>query len=221
MTYMTKKETGSPGTTLRQRNKEIYWAWKAIKQRCLNPVCKAYRNYGARGITVCEAWMKFEPFCEWALNNGYEKGLDIDRIDNEGDYKPSNCRWISRRENINNRRKTLFFTVDGVTKCRTEWENDLNLPRGALKGWSLQHGKAYVELRIKEIMKNGYQRNDYGYSHRKRIMHCESGIVFPSVRDAAKYFGFPNPCTIVNSIRRNGTTRKGRFRYEILDETEE
>lgn len=59
-------------TTLRKRNKEIYAAWKAMKQRCLNPKCKAYKNYGKRGITVCDEWMNFEPFCEWALSHGWE-----------------------------------------------------------------------------------------------------------------------------------------------------
>ena len=71
--------------TLRQANKGLYWAWKSMKQRCQNPRCQAYHNYGARGITVCKDWQAFEPFCEWALANGYEKGLDLDRADNDGD----------------------------------------------------------------------------------------------------------------------------------------
>ena len=61
--------------TLRQNNKEIYWMWKALKQRCNNPKCKAYHNYGGRGITYAKEWEKFEPFYEWAINNGWKKGF--------------------------------------------------------------------------------------------------------------------------------------------------
>ena len=92
-----------------------------MKQRCQNPKCKAYGNYGARGIMVCEEWQQFEPFLAWALKNGYEKGLDLDRKDNDGNYEPSNCRWITRRENTNNRRNTVTINVDGLELPDTEW----------------------------------------------------------------------------------------------------
>lgn len=134
-----------------------------MKQRCLNPKCVAYKNYGARGITVCREWIEFEPFCIWALNNGYEKGLDIDRIDNDGNYGPENCRWIDRRTNVNNRRKSLWFTVNGQTKCRTEWEKELGLPNGVLKCWYEKHGYKYVEMRLLDIIINGYTTKDYSY----------------------------------------------------------
>lgn len=215
---MMKTETGLQEQTLRQKNKSIYWAWKSIKQRCLNPKCSAYKNYGARGITVCDEWMKFEPFCMWALENGYSTGLDIDRIDNEGIYEPRNCRWVERRTNVNNRRKTLMFTVDGETKCRTEWEKDLDLPNGILKCWYEKYGNAYVESRIKDIIANGYIRKNYSYSHNKNVMHCESGLVFDSVKEAAKHFGI-KPCTISNAIRANRSTGKGKFTFEILEES--
>lgn len=61
--------------SIRTENKSIYWAWKAMKQRCKNPKCKAYKNYGARGIKVCNEWEKFEPFLSWCLENGYQKGF--------------------------------------------------------------------------------------------------------------------------------------------------
>ena len=70
--------------TLRQKNIEIYWAWKSMKQRTQNPKCSAYKNYGERGIRVCKEWQIFEPFCKWALSAGWNKGLDLDRINNDG-----------------------------------------------------------------------------------------------------------------------------------------
>lgn len=204
-------------STLRQENKTVYWVWKAMKQRCLNPRCVAYKNYGARGITVCEEWMKFEPFCEWALENGYEQGLDLDRRDNSDGYFPENCRWIPRRENINNRRKTLFIDVDGVRKPRTEWEQQAGLSCGVLKSWIEKHGYKYAISRLREILKSGYVFKDYGFSHRRAITHIDTGKTYKSVREAAKALGIA-PCTISNAMRENRATGKGRFTWEEITE---
>lgn len=201
--------------TPRQENKSLYWAWKAMKQRCQNPKCKAYRNYGARGIKVCEEWQKFEPFLAWALNNGYEKGLDLDRKDNDGNYEPSNCRWIPRRQNINNRRNTVTITVDGLELPDTEWAERLGIDRALLKYWRTNHGTDYTVARIKDILENGYTPRDFGYSHRKAVRHVESGKVFPSVREAASYIGLA-PCTISNAMREGRSTGKGRFTWEEI-----
>jgi hypothetical protein len=73
--------------------------WKQLKQRCGNPNNKNYRYYGARGVTVCEEWQSFRGFEAWALDNGYQEGLTIDRIDGNGDYSPDNCHWIPAVEN--------------------------------------------------------------------------------------------------------------------------
>ncbi len=204
--------------SLRSENKNIYWAWKAMKQRCKNPNCKAYKNYGERGIKVCEEWEEFEPFLSWSLSNGYSKGLDLDRKDNDGNYTPDNCRWISREENINNRRNTIKISVNGETLPETVWARKIGVDRALIKYWIRSNGERYAEKRISEILENGYTPKDYGYSHRKPVRHLESGKTFPSIREAAKYFKI-TPFTISNALRQNRATCKGRFELEETSET--
>jgi hypothetical protein len=106
----------------------LYNSWKHMKERCYNPKCHDYCHWGGRGITVCEAWRdEFLAFKEWALANGYKDGLTIDRIDNNGNYEPSNCRWATKKEQSNNRRSLHHLTYNGATKTITEWSRETGL----------------------------------------------------------------------------------------------
>lgn len=88
---------------------EIHQAWRHIIRRCSNKMDMSYKNYGGRGISICEEWRNdFIAFNEWSIKNGYEKGLTIDRINNNGNYEPSNCRWVTRALNNQNRRTTIL-----------------------------------------------------------------------------------------------------------------
>lgn len=100
------------GLTKNRNETKLYSIWKSIKQRCLNPNCKAYINYGGRGITICDEWKNNpELFSDWALSNGYDNGLEIDRINVNGNYEPNNCRFVTRFINSINKRKSKFNTT--------------------------------------------------------------------------------------------------------------
>ena len=93
-----------------------------MKSRCYDVKNDRYKNYGRRGIIVCDEWNNsFEKFYEWSIKNGYKKGLTIDRIDVNGDYEPSNCRWISNESQARNRTNNHLITIKGETRCLQEW----------------------------------------------------------------------------------------------------
>ena len=89
------------------RNKRLYGIWSGMKTRCANPKNPGYKNYGGRGIAVCEEWREcFRVFQSWALENGYDENLSIDRINNNGNYEPSNCRWATHQQQAENKRQS-------------------------------------------------------------------------------------------------------------------
>lgn len=99
----------------------IYNIWSNMKKRCENTSCEDYHNYGGRGIEVCDEWHDFDNFYQWAYGNGYSDDLTIDRIDVNGNYCPSNCRWVTWKDQANNQRKTIKVTIDGITHSLKEW----------------------------------------------------------------------------------------------------
>ena len=107
---------------------KLYKVHEQMKQRCFNKNCKTFYRYGGRGITVCDEWLKYSNFKEWALNNGYKEGLDIDRIDNNGDYEPNNCRFVTHIDNCYNRNTNLKININGKDYTTRELSNIYNLP---------------------------------------------------------------------------------------------
>lgn len=103
---------------LRRKEKKLYSVWNGMKQRCTNPNNEKYPRYGGRGIAVCGEWESdFYSFYRWMMDNGYKQGLTIDRIDNDGDYSPSNCRTATQSEQQHNTSRSVL-TVDDVYVIR-------------------------------------------------------------------------------------------------------
>lgn len=117
---------------------KLYRVWHAMKCRCYNPNDKKYPRYGLRGIKVCDEWKNdFVKFNNWANSNGYTEGLSIDRINNDGNYEPSNCRWVTIVENSNNTSKNVFITHNGVTRTISEWSRCIGVSVDAIR-WRIK-----------------------------------------------------------------------------------
>src|SRR5699024_6277604 len=111
---MSKQLISQANSTERRNNKRLYKVYESMKQRCLNPNNDSYHHYGGRGITICEKWVKdYSNFYKWATSNGYRDNLTIDRIDVNGNYTPSNCRWVGWEEQSTNKRNTIRVRVNG------------------------------------------------------------------------------------------------------------
>ena len=135
-------------------NTKLYFVYHKIKDRCYNPNEKGYKNYGGRGIAMCQEWQDdFMNFYNWAIENGYKEGLSIDRINNNGNYEPSNCRWATREIQNKNKRSNRYITFNGETKTLTDWSlslgfSDDTVRRRLKDGWSIE--RALTERLHKE-----------------------------------------------------------------------
>lgn len=148
--------------TLRNPKKEnlsLWYSYHSMKKRCLNPNCKRYKDYGGRGIEICEEWLKgFDEFADWAKANGYRHGLTIERKDVNGNYEPDNCIWITKQQQAFNKRDSIFVTYKGQTKDLMVWCNELGLAYDTIHnritcGWSPKkafesptNGKSFAQV---------------------------------------------------------------------------
>lgn len=117
-----KETTRSRTATHGESNTRLYGIWLSMKRRCYLPSDHAYADYGGRGIHVCpECVASFEEFRDWSYSHGYTEDLSIDRIDNDGNYEPNNCRWVDCVAQANNRRSNHVLTFRGETHNVTQW----------------------------------------------------------------------------------------------------
>lgn len=131
-----------------------------MRQRCNDKNCPSYKYYGARGIKICKKWNDYKTFEEWAMNNGYTEELTLDRINVNGNYEPSNCRWATKKEQSNNRRDNILIEYNNEIKTIHQWSEKYNIgvetiKKRLKKGWNIErvfNEKPYIG-------KNQYSKN--------------------------------------------------------------
>lgn len=149
MKDLHSKRFGNKNSTTHGESKtRLYYVWNSMKARCFTESHKSYANYGGRGITVCAEWKNsFEAFRDWAMANGYNADAKrgectLDRIDVNGDYCPENCRWISQKEQCNNKGNNHEIAYNGKTQTLQQWCSELGLKYNTVSerlrsGWGI------------------------------------------------------------------------------------
>lgn len=139
-----KESTSKRNTKHGKTNTRLYNIWSTMKRRCMTVKSgKAYKNYFLRGITICEDWKVFENFQKWALANGYSDELSIDRIDNNSNYCPENCRWVNNKVQANNKRSNRYLTYKNKTQTVSQWADELGIKYNTIherlrRGWNVE-----------------------------------------------------------------------------------
>ena len=146
----------SNGWDKRQRiNARLRRIWDGMIKRCTDERIKNYHRYGGRGISVCTDWFDYKTFEIWANNNGYSPNLSIDRIDNNSNYEPSNCKWSTPLEQANNTRANIFLEYNGVKKTIAQWSKMLNgnnslVSERLKRGWSIEKSLTLPSIPVSE-----------------------------------------------------------------------
>lgn len=139
-----------------KKHRGAYASWECMKARCLKVNAIDYKYYGGRGIKICDRWRcSFQNFLDDMGDR--PDGLTLDRIDNEGDYTPENCRWVSMKEQVRNRKVSRIITYNGITQCLSDWSDQTGISRSCLghrlrNGWSEEDA---VSTPVKRIKKYG------------------------------------------------------------------
>lgn len=142
--------------------KRLYSIWHNMKSRCYNPNTEKFMYYGGRGITVCEEWKNnFQAFYDWAISHGYRDDLTIDREDTNGNYEPSNCRWVDKYCQNNHTRKNHYITHNGETKTSSEWARESGINRSVFnkrirRGWDFETAIARKKRGYKQDEKKNH-----------------------------------------------------------------
>lgn len=141
---LRKEITSAKRKTHGKSNSRLFSIWCAVKKRCMCETDKQYKDYGGRGITICDEWKDdFQTFYDWAVSNGYEEHLTIDRIDVNGNYEPFNCKWSTEKEQSNNKRNNRLLTFNGKTQTLKQWSDETGIQPETIhyrlkRGWDLE-----------------------------------------------------------------------------------
>lgn len=153
----------------------LYKVWGTMRNRCYSKKRYDYHRYGGRGIVICKEWRdNFLAFREWAIANGYKKGLTIERKDNNDIYKPSNCTWATRRQQANNRRTNRTVTFRGETLTIAQWSRRTGVKQHTLRyrieaGWAIKVAlSAHLKKNVKYSL-SGESRTLKEWGHKLSI----------------------------------------------------
>ena len=121
----------------------LHTIWHSMYCRCNYPTTNGYKNYGGRGIKICKEWQEFTNFHDWAVANGYSDNLTLDRIDIDGDYEPSNCRWETPKNQSNHKTNNVYLSFNGETKTAKQWceqygINQTTFSDRVKRGWTIE-----------------------------------------------------------------------------------
>jgi len=176
--------------------------YSGMKQRCYNPNNSDYKDYGARGIIVCDEWLKNpEAFFAWSVSNGYEKGLTIDRIKVNGNYSPDNCRWITNAEQQANKRSNVLVECKGEMVTLAEASRRIGISESA--AW----------MRVKR----GIPVDREPFKWERPVMR-DDGVVFASVKEAAESVGVCD--SRVSAVCKGKRKRTGGHGFRFLTREE-
>lgn len=195
----TQKKRGN--TRHGKHGTRLYRIWQAVKNRCRNPNTANYKYYGGKGITYCPEWEDFESFERWALSNGYADDLSIDRIDVNGDYEPSNCRWATWKEQCNNKTSNIVIEHGSEKYSLTEFCETFGFSYGALIT-ALRRGKMTLQD-IADKAPIGMSLNTYQDRAMATCMEsCDNHayMLFGLVGEVGELFG-----KLAKGIRKNKT----------------
>lgn len=166
------KHCGGEAEYYRSKEK-LYYVWHSMRKRCELTTYFQYPAYGGRGIGLCDEWHDYDCFRNWALSNGYREGLSIDRIDVNGNYEPTNCRWTTMTEQNYNKRNNRRIEYSGETKVMAQWAKEYNITSKALSkrldlGWDIERA---LKTPIRKCT--------------KRVKCTTTGKEYPTIKTAA------------------------------------
>lgn len=157
--YYAKKSRNCHG----ESTSILYKKWTSIKTRCYNPKSHNYKDYGGRGITMCDEWLDFWSFREWSYTNGYKDGLSIERKDVNGNYCPENCEWITLDEQQSNKRTNTFIEYGGKKQTAAQWARELGI------------GKDTITYRVRA----GWTPEECLFGKEKNVSNCRPRMEIP------------------------------------------
>ena len=177
--------------TKEQTSSFLYSTWNGMKQRCLDPNSSHYHRYGGRGVTICEEWLNdYSKFYEWAIKNGASKEMTLDRIDVNGDYEPSNCRWADVETQMNNTSQNRFIEYNGEKLTVMQWSRRTGIEEGTIRMRLDRYGYSVGEaLGYESHTKKSWDRSHTRKPVNQYSLDGEFIREWPSAQVASEFLG--------------------------------